>query len=61
MSHCSASDAAMPKEPTCADTLTVREEREADAQGKTQLAALEEKEEAVAGGEVTVNLSLIHI
>jgi len=45
----------MPKEPTCADTLTVREEREADAQGKTQLAALEEKEEAVAGGEVTVN------
>jgi hypothetical protein len=45
----------MPEEPTCADTLAVREERAADAQGKAQLAALEEKVEAVGGGEVAVN------
>jgi hypothetical protein len=56
MSHCSAPDAPMPEELTCADTLAVREERTADAQGKAQRAALEEKaataSEAVAGGEV---------
>jgi hypothetical protein len=44
----------MPECLTCADTLAVREERAADAQGKAQLAALEEKEEVVAECEAAV-------